>query len=354
MDSQHWAAATAAAAFVGGYLWKTSSPASPASPPSPVNFDPMDTILVILDTYRHPQCVETLNSIFEAAECPKSVSVALVQEHAKNDPDIVGAWKAAFPDLPRDRLDRVRVQKLRARDTAGPAAARAHAERTMYNGERYCLFVRPGVILAPRWDTICLTALARLGPRSVISMPCGDKEENIRFTIVKSNRNSSNRNNSRLTSNWPLHVYSATMHSLPRPNSAPQHVPWMHDDFQFSSAEVLKSVPHSLHLPFLREMEYIAMHSVMLHLAQWQVYQLPRAVAWMLPAEGQFPHFMEFANQSSHHNDYHHHQWNQLCMRASPFIRWGTQAGGIYSHTEAGRQAETLLKYGSFKNCQAA
>src|SRR5579872_4687274 len=92
------------------------------------------TIFVSVISYRDPECVVTINNLFDRAYDPSRVTVGLVQQNKS------GEDKDAEPDL-RCARPRIRILRYQHYEAKGPTWARAMCVRKLYGNEDFYLQV---------------------------------------------------------------------------------------------------------------------------------------------------------------------------------------------------------------------
>lgn len=139
-------------------------------------------VTLVADPESVPAAVQTLLSLFTAADCPLRVHVGLV-EFVNGGPDapsrVLPAYTAAANarGVPFNAVDdNIRRVQVPVSESKGTFAARALAEKYLFRGEAYVAAIDAGVDLARGWDkyVVALCEGSRKNGSSKGSAPPGN------------------------------------------------------------------------------------------------------------------------------------------------------------------------------------
>ena len=118
-------------------------------------YDEKETIFVAIASYRDPECISTMESIFERAKYPERLRVAIIDQRSEGDPSCRPPSESVCRKSPYDSLcqyrGRIDYMEYSARLMVGPIFAR-HLANRMYRGEYFAMQVDSHVRFAQDWD----------------------------------------------------------------------------------------------------------------------------------------------------------------------------------------------------------
>lgn len=118
----------------------------------------LETIFVSVASYRDPECQPTVSDIFERAEHPQRIRVAIIDQRVEGDDTVPPCGKAPIPcdQDPEQAMCKyahlIDVFTVDAILSVGPVFAR-HLANRMYRGEYYAMQVDSHVRFIEHWDT---------------------------------------------------------------------------------------------------------------------------------------------------------------------------------------------------------
>jgi Glycosyltransferase (GlcNAc) len=125
------------------------------------NHEGLETIFISVASYRDPECQPTVSDIFERAEHPERIRVAIIDQRVEDDETVPPCGQAPIPcdQDPEQAMCKyahlIDVFTVDAILSVGPVFARHLASR-MYRGEYYAMQVDSHVRFIEHWDTSLL------------------------------------------------------------------------------------------------------------------------------------------------------------------------------------------------------
>ncbi len=123
--------------------------------------DHLKTIFVSIASYRDPDCINTVQSLFELAVYPKRIVVAICWQFAPlEEPALLQIFEFQ---------DRLRQLSIPFKDSRGPCLAR-HLIQQLWQGEDYYFQIDSHMRFVSGWDEKLITLLGQCpSPRPVLS-----------------------------------------------------------------------------------------------------------------------------------------------------------------------------------------
>ena len=118
-------------------------------------YDDKPTIFIAIASYRDPECVPTVESIFGRAKYPERLRVAIIDQRAKGDPTCRPPSESLCRQSPDNDLcayiGQIDYMEFASELMVGPVFAR-HLANRMYRGEYFALQVDSHVRFTAGWD----------------------------------------------------------------------------------------------------------------------------------------------------------------------------------------------------------
>lgn len=236
-----------------------------------------NTIFVSIPSYRDPEAVHTLYSLFHQSDCPYRVFVGLCVQDTKDEPDMLKQYqqKVKHNNEDKDYSDNIRVLTMDAEDAKGPVYARALIEKKLYRDEKYYMTIDSHMRFAPKWDTKSIEFLESASQRwgsekPLLTMyPDGyhaveDESETRPGSYLRIKKFDS--------STGFVELEGPLMKKVP---SYPIPTPFLGACYTFSSAERIREVPHDADLTHVFIGEEISM-AVRLWTHGWDMFSPPQ------------------------------------------------------------------------------
>ena len=130
-------------------------------PPAGAPEDHVDSIVfVAIAAFRDSLCATTLQGIFERAERPGRIRVAIVQQNKEEDEDCYETYcararaaKGLDPDAPCPYGDQVQIKRFSSDEAKGPTWARAQDADMLMDDAEFCLRTDSHMTFSTHWDT---------------------------------------------------------------------------------------------------------------------------------------------------------------------------------------------------------
>jgi Glycosyltransferase (GlcNAc) len=125
------------------------------------NSDGLETIFISVASYRDPECQPTVSDIFERADHPERLRVAIIDQRVEDDDTVQPCGQAPIPcdQDPEQAMCKyshlIDVYTVDAILSVGPVFAR-HLANRMYRGEYFAMQVDSHVRFIEHWDTSLL------------------------------------------------------------------------------------------------------------------------------------------------------------------------------------------------------
>jgi hypothetical protein len=116
-----------------------------------------DTIFVSVASYRDPECVSTLEYIFNNADNPKNIYVGVCQQNDMSDNTT--DMECVLPE--GNYANNIRLMRLKHYEAKGPTWAR-YLCATLYRDEDYFFQIDSHTKLIPGWDTKCINMMKHI------------------------------------------------------------------------------------------------------------------------------------------------------------------------------------------------
>lgn len=221
-------------------------------------------IFVRIPAYRDPECLPTIERLFERARHPERITVGVCWQHAPDDPPLA---------VPSALADRVRVDAVPAEESRGPGWARHRAE-ALWRGEDFALYLDAHTQPARGWDEALLREwTACHTPRAVLSAPpAGYKPPD----LLRSNPRPGYRRPDRLDDDRLPVLRTGFFDGFPE---APVRVAFVVNRFIFGPAGMMRAVPAD---PALYHDEEDITLSLRLFTHGWDVFAPRDVFVWHL------------------------------------------------------------------------
>lgn len=129
------------------------------TPPLPFNAKhlcPEATIVVLISSLRETRLANTLVSFFSKAKHPHRVHIAVVQQNAPEDEDVVDEY-CRLMGTPCPYKDNIRVTRLLASEAKGPVYARALGNKLVdFSRDDFCMQIDAHTLVVDNWDVLLL------------------------------------------------------------------------------------------------------------------------------------------------------------------------------------------------------
>jgi len=217
------------------------------------------TIFLMIASYRDYQCRETVEDLYNRAEYPERIRVAVVDQLLHNETELRPCNEPLVPceEDPEQALclyqHLIDVIRLDARLSVGPVPAR-HIGYRMYRGEYYAFQSDAHVSFVNRWDVTLILAHESTGNEmAVLSTYLAD------FTDAMDDEGNSKMHsrpimcNSRWQSSQGAYHIHHSVQPLSRPAivGMPQLHPWWAAGFSFARGHFVVNVPYDWYQPMV-------------------------------------------------------------------------------------------------------
>ena len=122
-----------------------------------------DTIFVSVASYRDPECVSTLEYIFNNADNPDNIFVGVCQQNDDAEDMVCTLPKSKY-------VNNIRLMRLKHYEAKGPTWAR-YLCSTLYNGETYFFQIDSHTKLIKGWDTKCINMMKSIKQSGLSQKP---------------------------------------------------------------------------------------------------------------------------------------------------------------------------------------
>ena len=226
----------------------------------------LETIFVMIASYRDDQCPHTVESIMKRAHFPERIRIAIVDQRDANanDPSCIQPLEDCISN-PQQALcqykDRIDYFEMDAQYGVGPVFAR-HVGYRMYRGEYFAMQVDAHVFFVQNWDVMLVDQFKRTGNEmAVMTTYLSD----IVGSIDPDTHQSLHEGrpimcNTIFESDGRSHMYlrnDQQPESWPQITSTPQLAPYWAAGFSFGRGHFLVQVPYDQYLPMIFQGEEI-------------------------------------------------------------------------------------------------
>jgi len=126
-----------------------------------------ETIFVSVASYRDPECISTLEYIFNNADDPDNVYVGVCQQNEVNSQD-PSDLECVLPN--KRFVNNIRLMRLKHHEAKGPTWAR-YLCATLYRDEDYFFQIDSHTKLVPGWDTKCKNMIKHIKANNLSQKP---------------------------------------------------------------------------------------------------------------------------------------------------------------------------------------
>ncbi len=220
-----------------------------------------ETIFVSIASYRDPDCVNTVRSLFEAATHPERLVIGICWQFVPGkEPALLQLF---------EYQEKLRQISLPFRDSRGPCFAR-HLAQQLFQGEHYYFQIDSHMRFTPGWDELLIRILNECpSPKPVLSTyPLALKKEGppAEDALVEIRPRY-------FDEHGILNQHSA-LHRMPEPPPSPSTSFFISAGMLFARGEVVREIPYDPHLYFTGEEIILALR---LWTGGWDIYN-PNAV----------------------------------------------------------------------------
>jgi [Skp1-protein]-hydroxyproline N-acetylglucosaminyltransferase len=228
----------------------------------------LETIFVMIASYRDDQCPHTVESIMERAHFPERVRIAIVDQRygSANDPNCIEPLEPCDTN-PHQALceykDRIDHYEMEAKYGVGPVFAR-HVGYRMYRGEYFAMQVDAHVFFVENWDVMLVDQYKRTdNEMAVMTTYLSDLQGAIdpdthaslhegRPIMCNTNFESGNSRTHKYLRN------DQQPETWPEIKNTPQLAPYWAAGFSFGRGHFIVQVPYDQYLPMIFQGEEIS------------------------------------------------------------------------------------------------